>query len=349
MAFAQLENWTVAGVVDGVDLRTENAESIAITGLAPHQATRLLRSLAGLEAAEAGEISIDGAVLTGLAGDRSEIALVPAEPALSPHLSVLENIALPLRAAGAAEDEIRERTDDLAKLLRLRRIAAPRLAELCAADRLRVALGRALARRPQVLVLDDPLAGLRDNDRFELRLLLRRIQRELALVVLFASASSAEAMAIADRILHIAGGRVQQCDTPLHVYSNPASRSAARALGTPEINLLAAHYDGYLLRIGDQLLEAPGLIRTAASFGDVELGIRPESFDVAGSPRDSVVAILDPSSNQFLGSHSLVHGSVASRPVTVFVAGHPVEVPRRAYASLPSLLCFCPRSGDRLR
>lgn len=347
MANAHIERLQLREVVASLDLRIADGEAIAILGASPSHNTRLLRAIAGLDPLDGGSIAIDGAPVQSLPPGRRKTAMVFRDLALYPHLDVEGNIAFPLRARAMPESELRDRVDDLANQLDLHDCLDAIPAELTAARRVRVAIGRAVAPRPSLLLIDDALADLSSTERLELRGMFRRLQRSWRLTTLYAASDSIDAMGLADRIAILASGALQQIDTPAFVYANPATVAVAQTLGVPRINMFEGSLVGHRLRLADQeihLATSPGDGATS----DVLIGIRPEAFDVNGDRKDAVLAVLDPSSRESFGSHAIVHGRVGDQPVRVRVSGNAADVPRRAYAPADSLLLFRRDGGERV-
>jgi ABC-type sugar transport system ATPase subunit len=350
MAYAQFDRLRVDSVVEGFDLRLADGEAISILGPASFDKPRLLRAIVGFESLSDGAISIEGAPIDVLPVGSRGIALIQDGLALYPHLTTEENIAFPMRCEAMAADQRRDRLAELTSQLELEPLRARYPGELSAAERLRVALARAMARRPRLLLLDDPLRLLPVNDRVDLRYRLRDLQRSWRVTTLYATSDFEDAMALSDRIAFISGGRVHQIETPALMYVNPATAAVAAALGNPGINVLEAHYETGAVRVADQSVPLPEGSTAHLCEGDAVLvAVRPEAFDPNGDRRNSLVAVLDPSSRLSLGSHSTVRGQVADKAVIVQVPGNPSDIPRRAYAPASSLLLFDRASGDRLR
>ena len=239
--------------------------------------------------------------------------------------------------------------DELAAVLDFEDRLEQHPSELTPTEQLRVAVARALARRPKLLLVDDPLATLPANDRSTFRTRLRDVQRSLRQTTIYATSSATDAMTLGDRVVILDDGKVHQIDTPAQVYRNPASRAAATALGDPPINLFEGSCDGTVLRVADQDVDLGPLAEGTKIPGEVVVGVRPEAFDINGTRKNSLMAILDPSTRQCRGSHSIVEGHVGTEKASVIVNGDPTDIPRRAYASADSLLFFAHDTGLRLR
>ncbi len=350
MANAHIENLRIPPLVEPFDLRLADGEAVAILGPSQSGKTRLLRAIAGLDPCPEGRILIGDGAVEGLPAAQRGISMVFSKFALYPHLDVEGNLDFPMESLGLTASERRDRVDDLATQLDLVSLLDRMPAELSTAQRVRAAIARALARAPQLLLIDDCLSTLSARERQATRVLLRRIQRSMRLATIYATEDFADAMSLGDRIAFIAAGRLQQADTPAHLYDNPATSAVAAALGAPPINLLDGVYERGTLRLADQEISLPGPSEAlSAAHGPVVVGIRPEMFDVAGDRKNSILAILDPSSRQSMGSFSIVSGQVGEKTVFVQVPGNPTVFPRRAYAPPTDVLLFDRETGRRLR
>jgi len=351
MAYAQFDRLSVDSIVEEFDLRVADGEAISILGPTGCGKTRLLRTIAGFAAPRRGAISIGGTPIDTLPPGARGVAMVVEGFALYPHMTVAQNVEFPLSSDRAPADERSDWLVELMAHLDLDAIRGRYPSELSAPERLRVALARAMARRPRLLLLDDPLRDLRGEGRIEMRRRLRVLQRGWQVTTVHATSDFADAMALGDRIAFVAGGRVHQVDTPALMYVNPATAAVAAALGTPGINLLQGRAEGGAVHLAEQTVQL--LPEQTSSYrgegADVLVGVRPEDFDPSAERRNSLVAVLDPSSRQSLGSYSTVRGQVADQEVVVQVPGNPSDIPRRAYAGASTLLLFDRVTGERLR
>ncbi|HTT14107.1 MAG TPA: ABC transporter ATP-binding protein [Burkholderiaceae bacterium] len=227
--------------VAGLSLAAFEGEFIVLLGPSGAGKTTTLRLLAGLERADAGRIHIGGVDVTGESPATRDVTFVFQQYSLYPHLSVYDNLAFPLRAParrwppGRIETKVRE----VARLLHIEEKLADRAAQLSGGQMQRVAIGRALVRQPRVMLMDEPLSSLDAKLRSELRVELKRIQRELHASVLYVTHDQTEAMTLATRIGVLEHGRLVQFGSPREVYEQPASTYVATRLGSPGINLVA--------------------------------------------------------------------------------------------------------------
>ncbi|AZO40993.1 ABC transporter ATP-binding protein [Mesorhizobium sp. M7D.F.Ca.US.005.01.1.1] len=226
--------------VNGLDLHISDGEFVVLLGPTGAGKTTTLRLIAGLERPDAGMIEIGGHNATTLSPAERDTAFVFQQYSLYPHLSVFDNLAFPLRspARKMPEDQIRRRVEEVAKMVRIHHKLANRSTKLSGGEMQRVAIGRALVRKPSIYLMDEPLSSLDAKLRADLRLELKRIQTELGATMLYVTHDQIEAMTMADRIGILAEGVLVQIGSPRTIYSEPANLHVAARLGQPAINLL---------------------------------------------------------------------------------------------------------------
>lgn len=264
--------------VDGLDLQVEPGELLVVVGPSGSGKTTLLRLVAGLERPTAGTICLGGRDLAGVSPQRRNVALVFQSLALYGHLTVEQNLAFALSAQttggwiqslwrrGPASGEARLRIQDTARLLRIEHLLMRRPAELSGGEQQRVALGRAIVRQPQALLLDEPLSSLDLPARRALRQDLKELQRRLGVPTIYVTHDQAEALAMGDRIAVLDQGRLAQVGTPIEIYERPKTRFVAEFFGPQGMNLI----EGEL--IPDSLKSQ----RPVGASGLLFIGIRPE-------------------------------------------------------------------------
>lgn len=258
--------------VDTLTLDIADGEFFVLLGPSGAGKTTTLRLIAGLDKPDAGLVRLDGQEVTALPPAQRDCAFVFQQYSLYPHLSVYDNLAFPLRAPANrhAEAEIRTRVQEVASLLHIDNKLARKATALSGGEMQRVAIGRALVRRPRLFLMDEPLSSLDAMLREELRVELKRLQRRTGTTVLYVTHDQVEATTLADRIGILEGGVLQQVGTPVQVYDDPASVAVAQRLGSPAINLLPAAW------FADRRLPE----------GTTQVAIRPEDVqrDEAGLP-----------------------------------------------------------------
>ncbi|HWX48734.1 MAG TPA: sn-glycerol-3-phosphate ABC transporter ATP-binding protein UgpC [Roseomonas sp.] len=286
--------------VQGVNLALPEGAFVVILGPSGCGKSTLLRMIAGLEAISAGELRIGGTRMNEREPKDRGCAMVFQNYALYPHMTVAENIAYPLKVAGMRRAERQARVAEVAAALELTPLLQRRPGQLSGGQRQRVAIGRAMVRRPKVFLYDEPLSNLDAKLRVQMRLELRRLHERLGATSVLVTHDQQEAMTLADHLVVMNAGRVEQQGTPREVYAGPASLFVAGFLGAPPMNLLPAE----VLASGDTLRLADGtLLRLPEPVlhrGKVALGIRPEH--VGGGRLPARVEMVED-----LGASVLVH------------------------------------------
>ncbi len=273
---------TANQVIHGVNASIADGEFIVIVGPSGCGKSTLLRMVAGLEEVSEGEVSIGNRVVNDLEPSERDIAMVFQNYALYPHMSVFENMAYGLKIAKVPLDEIKTRVDKAAKILELGPYLLRKPRELSGGQRQRVAMGRAIVRQPQVFLFDEPLSNLDAKLRAHTRLEIQKLHRELGITSLFVTHDQVEAMTLAQRMIVMNAGVMEQFGTPEEVYTRPASTFVASFIGSPPMNLLKNAPDA-----------RPGTIT----------GIRPEHLDIT-----SVGWALRVDALEMLGAERLVYG-----------------------------------------
>ncbi|TIL64324.1 ABC transporter ATP-binding protein [Mesorhizobium sp.] len=283
--------------VDTLDLNVADGEFVVLLGPTGAGKTTTLRLIAGLERPDTGSIHIGGRDATMLSPAERDTAFVFQQYSLYPHLSVFDNLAFPLRspARRLSEDSVRRRVEDVAKMVRIHHKLNNRSTKLSGGEMQRVAIGRALVRKPSIYLMDEPLSSLDAKLRADLRLELKRIQAEVGATMLYVTHDQIEAMTMADRIGILADGVLAQIGTPRTIYSEPANVHVAARLGQPAINLLPTG----LLPDGDM------------PAGTKTIGARTEHLSIgkaSNGPADGVVNWVE-----HLGDQNHLHVTVGSR------------------------------------
>ena len=279
-------------VLDGVSLEVDSGETVVVCGPSGAGKTVLLRLIAGTDAPDRGEITIDGRSVLGLGAEERDVGMAFQNFALYPHLNAYANIASPLEARGLARAEIKERVEKIAALLRIGHVLGHFPRELSNGQKQRTSLARALVRGPGVLLLDDPLRNVDAKLRYEMRLELPRLLASFGSAVIYVTQDYREAMALGRRIAVLRGGRFEQIAAPAAIYGEPANVEIARLFGDPTINLYRCRpQDGAVELFGDRVrVDGMG----GHSGREVLIGIRAEDVEVATEPvPDAVPAELD--------------------------------------------------------
>jgi ABC-type sugar transport system ATPase subunit len=268
--------------VKDLSLAVEEGERMTLLGPSGSGKSTVLRLVAGLETPDEGTIRIDGVDVTDVQAADRGVSMVFQSFALFPHMSVAQNIGFGLAARKTPPDETRRLVEEVAEWLALTDLLKRRPSQLSGGERQRVALARGLVRRPQLLLMDEPLSNLDAQLRVQTRAEIRRIHAEARITLLYVTHDQAEALSLGDRVTILDGGRLQQCGPPETVYERPANRFVAGFLGSPPMNLLEARVDGMVLRA--EGIEVSLGDRLPAGTNAVVLGFRPEDV-VASAPR----------------------------------------------------------------
>ena len=290
-------------VIHGINVEIKDGEFIVLVGPSGCGKSTLLRMIAGLEEITDGDLVIGDKKVNDLEPAKRNIAMVFQNYALYPHMTNYENMAYGLKLAKVPEAEIKQRVDKAAKILELSHLLDRKPRQLSGGQRQRVAMGRAIVRQPQVFLFDEPLSNLDAKLRGQTRLEIQKLHAELGITSLFVTHDQVEAMTLAQRMVVMNGGNVEQFGTPEEVYHTPASTFVASFIGSPPMNLLKNSPNG-----------KPGLI----------LGIRPEHIDLVetGGVAFKVETV------ELLGAERLLYGKVGDENVTVRVEeGKPYPKP----------------------
>ena len=262
----------------GVDLDIEPGEFFALLGPSGSGKTTTLRILAGLEPPTAGRVLLDAEDVTDREPGERDVAMVFQSYALYPHMSVLDNIAFPLRMIATPKDEIERAVRDAAAKVRIDHLLGRRPGQLSGGQQQRCALARAIVRKPRLFLLDEPLSNLDAKLRLETRVELRKLQRTLGVTTVYVTHDQEEAMTIADRVAIFMDGRIVQIGRPQDIFARPATAVVAAFIGSPPMNLLPAVVRDGVVHVADVPL---ALERPVGADGPVVLGIRPAALRLA--------------------------------------------------------------------
>ncbi|SDR30855.1 ABC transporter ATP-binding protein [Natronobacterium texcoconense] len=318
-----------------VNLEAEDGEFVVILGPSGCGKTTALRLIAGLEEPSDGDIYFDDQRVNRWSPSDRNVAMVFQNYALYPHMTVRENIAYPLKVRGIPPDERDRRIEEVTELLHIEGQIAKRPAALSGGQRQRVALARAIVREPSVFLLDEPLSNLDAKLRQEMRSELKRLQDELAITTIYVTHNQEEAMSMADTVVVMNQGTIQQVAPPEELYSRPRTEWVARFIGSPPMNLFEGQRQDGSITVGEAgtvSLEGVAGARGTDGDGDVSLGVRPEDLFISTEPPESGNAIegrvdtVEP-----LGEYTLVNVAVNDQLVNVKVGDAAVGRGDRVY------------------
>ncbi len=292
--------------IESVDLEVADGEFVVIVGPSGCGKSTLLRCVAGLETVSGGSIHIGDRDVGGLEPGERNVAMVFQNYALYPHMTVFENMSYGLRIRRMPKAEIAARVDRAAQILGLGELLGRRPRELSGGQRQRVAMGRAIVRDPEVFLFDEPLSNLDAKLRSQMRIELRKLHARLATTSLYVTHDQVEAMTLANRIVVMNAGLVEQIGTPAEVHGQPASRFVAGFIGSPAMNILRGRVeaDGLALADGGRL-PLPGAALRDSVGREIDIGIRPEHFRPGPVEGSGIVATVE--LVEMLGADTIVH------------------------------------------
>lgn len=297
-----------ADAVKGVSVDVEDGELVVFVGPSGCGKSTLLRMVAGLESVTEGEIELADRVVNDLEPADRNIAMVFQNYALYPHMSVRKNLAYGLKNRKTPQSEIEARVQEAADLLQIDEFLDRKPSQLSGGQRQRVAMGRAIVRHPAIFLFDEPLSNLDAKLRNQMRLEIKKLQRRLATAAIYVTHDQVEAMTLADRIVVLNEGRVEQIGTPAEIYANPATTFVASFIGAPPMNLIPGTLSEAGLDVGGAVLTHPSAHR-----GKVTFGLRPERAHLsAGNGVPVEVGVVEE-----LGALRLVHCRLGDHDLTI--------------------------------
>lgn len=293
-----------AHAVRGVDMEISDGELIVFVGPSGCGKSTLLRMVAGLETITEGEMTIDGKRINETSPADRDVAMVFQNYALYPHMTVFRNMAYGLSNRGMPKEEIEAKVRETSKMLRIEDFLERKPAQLSGGQRQRVAMGRAIVRSPKLFLFDEPLSNLDAKLRVQMRIEIKRLQRELGVTSIYVTHDQTEAMTLADRLAVINEGLIEQMGSPMELYSDPKTLFVASFIGSPHINLLPARYQNGALLVGDTSVSG---FQDLPQDTPLMLGIRPEHI----SPQDDGNFEISVDLVEQLGADSLIYGAVS--------------------------------------
>ncbi|WP_027348955.1 ABC transporter ATP-binding protein [Halotalea alkalilenta] len=296
-------------IIHGVDLNIEDGEFVVFVGPSGCGKSTLLRLIAGLESISAGELRIQGERVNELPPKDRGVGMVFQSYALYPHMNVFDNMAFGLKLAGGGKEEVRQRVMETAKILQLEELMGRKPKELSGGQRQRVAIGRAMAREPDILLFDEPLSNLDAALRVRMRVEIARLHERLKSTMVYVTHDQIEAMTLADKIVVLSAGRIEQVGSPRELFERPVNKFVAGFIGSPKMNffevrLVATGAHTVVEGAGIQRLELPFETGALAVGDSVTLGIRPEhlKLEPAGTDAGFVVGNVE-----YLGNEAYVY------------------------------------------
>ena len=330
--------------VKGVDLTIADGEFIVLVGPSGCGKSTLLRMVAGLERITEGEVTIGGTLVNELEPMQRDIAMVFQNYALYPHMSVFQNLAYGLKNRGMPKPEIAKRVAEVARILEIEPFLERKPRALSGGQRQRVAMGRAIVREPAAFLFDEPLSNLDAKLRVQMRGEIKQLHRRLGTTSLYVTHDQLEAMTLADRLVVLNNGEIEQIGAPIEVYRKPASVFVAGFIGSPAMNLVTATRQSGAAAIGAAALPLSDKI---ASGAELVVGLRPEDLVPAENGDGNLpirVAYVEE-----LGAHRLVHGIIEGQALVASVPGeYPLSDTLVLHADPALMHVFDPQTGKRL-
>ncbi len=342
-------------VIHGVDCDVAEGEFVVIVGPSGCGKSTLLRMIAGLEEITAGQVSIGDRVVNDLEPAERDIAMVFQNYALYPHMTVYDNMAYSLKIRRISKEEIRQRVERVAAILKLGDLLERRPRQLSGGQRQRVAMGRAIVREPAVFLFDEPLSNLDAKLRLQMRMEMRKLHQRLRTTSIYVTHDQVEAMTLGQRLMVMNAGVVEQIGTPMEIYNRPFSTFVAGFMGSPSMNLLDARIEddaaGVLLPGGHRIPLPVGGDLAVPAVGPITLGVRPEHLEVTEEERGSINLVVE--LVEQLGADTLVHGSIGQGACGLTVRLRGSDAPRVGErlplaVSLEHVHLFDRRSGGRV-
>jgi multiple sugar transport system ATP-binding protein len=332
-------------VLHAINLDVADGEFVVFVGPSGCGKSTTLRMIAGLEEVSGGEVRINGQAVNHLEPKDRNIAMVFQNYAIYPHMTVRKNIGFGLRTSKLSAPDKEKRIEEVAGILSMTDYLDRKPAQLSGGQRQRVAIGRAMVRDPAVFLFDVPLSNLDAQLRTQMRLEIKKLHQRVGTTIVFVTHDQVEAMTMADRIVIMKDGHIQQVGTPAEVFHEPANMFVAQFIGAPSMNMLAATVENGRVIIAGQVVDLP---RAAAAGPGVTIGIRPDDLVVSATPAlfTGTIAVLEP-----LGSETLAYVDIGGQEVVARADGrHPPKLGATVHlaADTANMHVFA-ASGEALR
>ncbi|MGY3146214.1 ABC-type sugar transport system ATPase subunit [Bradyrhizobium sp. USDA 3397] len=344
-------------ILRNIDLTIDHGEFVVFVGPSGSGKSTLLRMIGGLERISGGRLLIDNEVVNDVDAADRNLGMVFQSYALYPHMTVRENLAFPLRMARAARAEINTRVAETASLLQINHLLDRKPRQLSGGQRQRVAIGRAIVREPKVFLFDEPLSNLDTELRVQMRVQIAKLHKQLGNTMIYVTHDQVEAMTMADKIVVLKDGNIEQVGSPHDLYHNPSSRFVAGFIGSPKMNFLNGHIEAAHEAGLDIKLEAGTTVCVPVQpdqllVGEpITLGIRPDDFSPSSAERKEIVIEVDVDFVEHLGSITYIYGNARNESVVAKApkAGSPEGVGKVRLAASPADCHLFMTNGKSLR
>ena len=310
MSFLELQNITKVypngtKAVNETSLNIEKGEFVVFVGPSGCGKSTLLRMIAGLEDITSGEITLDDNVINKIDPSERDVAMVFQNYALYPHMTVYNNMAYGLKNRGISKQEIEDKVNEVAKLLEIDQYLSRKPSMLSGGQRQRVAMGRAIVRNPKIFLFDEPLSNLDAKLRNQMRLEIKKLQRQMGVTSIFVTHDQTEAMTLGDRIVVINNGIVEQVGTPKDIYSKPNTKFVAEFIGSPQMNIFNCKINNGIAKIDNHSFN----LNKSLNVEDASIGIRPDDMQISDSGSITCKANLV----EYLGSDMIIYSSIGNQ------------------------------------
>ena len=314
-------------VIHGVSLEADEGEFVVFVGPSGCGKSTLLRMIAGLEEVTEGDVFIDGRLVTGVAPADREVSMVFQSYALYPHMSVFDNIAFGLKMGKMPAGEIKGRVDEAARILQIESLLDRKPKQLSGGQRQRVAIGRAIVRKPKLFLFDEPLSNLDAELRTQMRVEIAKLHRDLGVTMVYVTHDQIEAMTLADRIVVLRAGLIEQVGAPSELYDEPANRFVAGFIGSPKMNFIEAKAVAAGPRsitvahpafVGGKLTIDRAPKRAVPPGAGVTVGLRPDSLALGAA---TPLLRLTCDFSESLGGHTQIYATAPEAPQIAFLVG----------------------------
>jgi len=310
MSFLELQNITKVYpngtlAVNETSLNIENGEFVVFVGPSGCGKSTLLRMIAGLEDITSGEIILDANTINNVDPSERDVAMVFQNYALYPHMTVYNNMAYGLKNRGISKKEIEDKVNEVAKLLEIDQYLYRKPSMLSGGQRQRVAMGRAIVRNPKIFLFDEPLSNLDAKLRNQMRLEIKKLQRQMGVTSIFVTHDQIEAMTLGDRIVVINKGIVEQVGTPKDIYSKPNTKFVAEFIGSPQMNIFNCKINNGIAKIDNHSFN----LNKSLNVEDASIGIRPDDMQISDSGSITCKANLV----EYLGSDMIIYSSIGNQ------------------------------------
>jgi multiple sugar transport system ATP-binding protein len=284
-------------VLHGVSIDIADGEFVALVGPSGCGKSTLLRMIAGLEAISGGDIAIGDRIVNHLPPSKRDIAMVFQNYALYPHKTVAQNMGFALKLRGVDRAQVKERVRGAAEILDLIPYLERYPRQLSGGQRQRVAMGRAIVRDPQVFLFDEPLSNLDAKLRVQMRTEIKELHQRLKTTTIYVTHDQVEAMTMADKIVVMQAGRIEQMGAPLELFDRPANTFVAGFIGSPAMNMLNGKMEAGGVRVDGAMLPVSGDHRVSEG-QDVIYGVRPEHFEIADDGLPARISVVEPTGSE---------------------------------------------------